>query len=302
MLLKLGRHFSLFVGLLLSSELAFAQFDWSRFRTGLGLPFAAQELVLNPCVPESVMWANFGQNGVRLLQEARSQWPAKLCENVPVALRLFEWQYTSSALLAQTERPVLMQRLIETRKNSLAACDSVACLSNRLPRMIEWAKINLDRTAVYGENDRLPVRAEMLSHPRLSLRGLVLPLQEQLKWCGSSDFESLEFYTVNIKVSGQALVMAQCKTNNPVRPTWLIENASNSRYWIPILLENTLSNLYIMPNSRYTYPTLYSRSNEAEGVRIRIAEYGDDFYRQKLSFLVNSDASGMELAFDVHTD
>lgn len=299
MLLKLGGLFSVGIGLLFSVGSAYAKFDRSLFREGVGLPFAFQEIALNPCVPESVIRGKFGQKGVQLLRDAQKNWPASMCDNTQVALGLFEWLYTSAALQAQTDRPVLISRLIKTRNESLAACETVACLANRLPRMVEWAQTNLDRTAVYRESDRLPVKAELLSHPRLSLRELVLPLPGQLEWCRSSNFESLDFFTVNMKVSGKALVMVQCKTSVPAGPTWIMENAANSRVWVPILFNKALSEQYILPNSRYTYPTLYSQEKTPFGIRVTFSEYGEDLYQEKLGFTINVDASGEALAFDV---
>lgn len=297
--LKLGGLFSVFLGLLFSVGTVYAQFDPSLLRTGVGLPFAFQEIALNPCIPESVIKGRFGQSGVKLLHESQKQWPAKMCENTKVASGLFEWLYISAALQAQTDRPVLISRLIKTRSNGLALCQTVACLGERLPRMMEWAQTNLDRTAIYRESDRIPVKSELLSHPRLSLRELVLPLHGQFEHCRSSTFDSLDFYTVNMKVSGKALVMVQCKTSTPESPTWIIENAANSKVWVPIMFNPSLNNLYILPNSRYTYPTLYGQKNVPEGIRVSFFEYGEDLYQQKLGFTINADASGETLAFDV---
>lgn len=299
MLLKLGGLLSVCIGLLFSVGSAYAQFDRSLLREGVGLPFAFQEIALNPCIPESVIRGRFGQNGVDLLQNTQKQWPANMCENTQVSLGLFEWLYTSSALQAQTDRPVLIGRLIKNRNDSLAVCQTVACLGERLPRMVEWAQTNLDRTTIYRESDRLPVKSELLSHPRLSLRELVLPLPGQFEWCRSSSFESLDFYTVNMKVSGKALVMVQCKTSAPASPTWIIENAANSKVWVPIMFNKALKEQYIMPNSRYTYPTLYGQEKTPLGIRITFSEYGEDLYQEKLGFTINVDASGEALAFDV---
>ncbi len=299
MLLKLGRLFLVIFSLLFSVKSVYAQFDRSLLRTGVGLPFAFQEIALNPCIPESVIKGRFGQSGVELLRETQKKWPAKMCENMQVASGLFEWLYTSSALQAQTDRPVLISRLIKTRNNSLALCQTVACLEERLPRMIEWAQTNLDRTAVYRESDRIPVKSELLSHPRLSLRELVLPLQGQFEWCGSSTFNALDFYTVNMKVSGKAVVLVQCKTGKQESPTWIIENAANSKVWVPVMFHQSLNDLYILPNSRYTYPTLYRHEKLSQGIHITFFEYGEDLYQQKLGFTINVDASGEALAFEV---
>ncbi|MFA5701883.1 MAG: hypothetical protein WC982_00005 [Advenella sp.] len=299
MLLKLGRLFIVVFGLLFSVEAVYAQFDRSLLKVGVGLPSAFQETALNPCIPESVIKSRFGQSGVELLRDTQKQWPANMCENTQVASGLFEWLYISSALQAQTDRPVLISRLIKTRNNGLALCQTVDCLAERLPRMIEWAQTNLDRTAVYRESDRMQVKSELLSHPRLSLRELVLPLQGQYEWCRSSTFDSLDFHTVNMKVSGKALVLVKCKTSEPEGPTWIIENASNSKVWVPIMSSQSLSELYILPNSRYTYPTLYSQKKLPEGIRVTFFEYGEDLYQQKLGFTINVDASGEALAFDI---
>lgn len=299
MLLKVGGLLSVYFSLLFSMGSVYAQFDRTLSRAGVGLPFAFQEIALNPCIPESVIKSRFGQSGVDLLRVAQQQWPANMCENTQVASMLFEWFYISAALQAQTDRPVLISRLIKTRNNGLALCQTVACLTERLPRMIEWAKTNLDRTAVYRESDRMPVKSELLSHPRISLRELVLPLPGQLEWCRSSTFDSLDFYTVNIKVSGKALVMVQCKSSTPQSPAWIIENAANAKVWVPIMFSQSLSDLDIMPNSRYTYPTLYSKKNVPHGIRITFFEYGEDLYQQKLEFTINVDASGEALAFEV---
>lgn len=299
MLLKLGRLFMVFFGLLFSVDAVYAQFDRSLLKVGVGLSSAAQEISLNPCIPESVIKSRFGQSGVELLRENKKKWPASMCENTQVAIGLFEWLYLSSALQAQTDRPVLISRLIKTRNNGLALCQTVACLAERLPRMIEWAQTNLDRTAIYRESDRVPVKSELLSHPRLSLRELVLPLQGQYEWCHSSTFDALDFHTVNIKVSGKALVLVKCKTGKPEGPTWIIENAANSKAWVPIMSSQLLGELYILPNSRYTYPTLYSQKKLSDGIRVTFFEYGEDLYQEKLAFTVNVDASREALAFDV---
>ena len=112
----------------------------------VGVGSAQQEIALNPCLPEADVRNQFGAGAVQQLQQALSQWPANLCKDPLIARNLADWLYNSSALLAKTDRPLVMADIIQGRTRMLLACRDLRCMRDKLPAMVDWAKTNLDRT------------------------------------------------------------------------------------------------------------------------------------------------------------
>ncbi|MGH8813844.1 MAG: hypothetical protein ACREXO_17675, partial [Advenella sp.] len=74
----------------------------------VGVGSAQQEISLNPCLPETEVRNQFGASAVLQLQQVVKQWPANLCKDSIIARNLADWLYNSSALLAKTDRPLVM--------------------------------------------------------------------------------------------------------------------------------------------------------------------------------------------------
>ncbi|HLU01406.1 MAG TPA: hypothetical protein VKZ94_01500 [Advenella sp.] len=266
----------------------------------VGVGSAQQEISLNPCLPVTEVRNQFGAGAALQLQQAVKQWPANLCSDAIVARNLADWLYNSSALLAKTGRPLVMADIIQNRTRTLLACSDLRCLRDKLPAMVDWAKTNLDRTPVYGADDQpISVEGALLSLPRLSLRGLDLPLPGQQKFCGGGGIDDLDFFSTNLKVSGKAYVLVKCKADNGERKSWILEN-DGGKDWRAVV-DLRASSMQIGNLRRNNHPIIFSYLEENRGTRVRILSYQDGSYREMLRFLVVEDRSKLAHAFEIES-
>ncbi len=266
----------------------------------VGVGSAQQEISLNPCLPETEVRNQFGAGAALQLQQAVKQWPANLCKDPTIARNLADWFYNSSALLAKTDRPLVMADIIHNRTRTLLACRDLRCLRDKLPAMVDWAKTNLDRTPVYGIDDQpISVEGALLSLPRLSLRGLDLPLPGQQKFCGGGGIDDLDFFSTNLKVSGKAYVLVKCKADSGERKSWILEN-DGGKDWRAVV-DLRASAMQIGNLRRNNHPIIFSYLEESRGTRVRILSYQDNSYREMLRFLVIEDRSKLAHAFEVES-
>lgn len=265
----------------------------------VGFASLKQELRINPCLSNKVVADLYGSAAIPMAQQERKKWPDSLCQNPLTVQALANWHFSSSALLANTERPVVVAGLITERNRILRACPTVSCISSQLPRMLEWARVNMDRTPIANIDARpVSVMGKPLVHPKISLRGLVLPLENQTKVCTGNEHD-LEFYTSNIVVSGAALTVVRCE-NNGQGSMWLLENSPPSNKWRKILFAAGEENFYILPNNREDYPTLFLKNRVPSGELITVFDYDKhNGYQRKISFVVSQDEFGMFHAFDL---
>lgn len=270
-------------------------------RPFVGVGSAQQEIALNPCLPEADVLKQFGAVAVEQLRQAAARWPANTCRDAAVSHNLADWFYNSSALLAKTDRPLVMADIIQKRTRSLAACRDVACLRDKLPAMVDWAKTNLDRTPVYGTDDQpINVEGALLSLPKLSLRGLHLPLPGQGKFCAGVQIDDLDFFSTNLKVSGKAYVLVKCREDRGDRKNWILEN-DGGKEWRPVV-DLRASSMQIGNLRRNNHPIVVSYLEENRGTRVRILSYQDNSYREMLRFLVIDDHAKLAHAFEVEVN
>lgn len=265
----------------------------------IGFTSLKQELSINPCLSDKVVADLYGPSAIPLAEQERKKWPSNLCLNPLTVQALADWNFNSSALLANTERPVVVATLIEQRNEVLLACRTVTCISQQLPRMLEWAKVNLDRTPITSAETRpLSIIGKPLQHPKISLRGLQLPLEQQHNVCAGEP-EDLEFYTSNLTVSGTALAIARC-VNQGQASIWLLEKDVQTSAWETILFTAGEDGFYILPNNREEHPTLFLKNRVPNGELITVYEFvADAGYQRKISFVVAPDEFGMLHAFDL---
>ncbi len=266
----------------------------------VGVASAEQEIALNPCLPEAEVHKQFGATAVEHLRQAVASWPANMCQDRTVAQNLADWLYNSSALLAKTDRPLVMADIIAKRNSQLQACRDIACLRDSLPTMVDWAKTNLDRTPVYGTDDQpVTVEGALLSLPKLSLRNLNVPLPGQEKFCGGHDIDSLDFFSTNLKVSGKAYVLAKCKADKGDRKTWILEN-DGGKQWRAVV-DLRASSMHISALLRNNHPIITSSLEVPRGTRVRILSYDGYSYKEMLRFLLVEDRSRLAHAFEIKT-
>lgn len=266
----------------------------------VGVASAEQEISLNPCLPEAEVYKQFGAHAVEYLHQAAANWPANMCTDRTVAQNLADWLYNSSALLAKTDRPLVMADIIAKRNDQLQACRDITCLRDSLPTMVDWAKTNLDRTPVYGTDDQpVTVEGALLSLPKLSLRTLNVPLPGQEKFCGARDIDSLDFFSTNLKVSGKAYVLVKCKADKGERKTWVLEN-DGGKQWRAVV-DLRASAMHISALRRNNHPIITSSLEEPRGTRVRILSYDGYSYKEMLRFLLIEDRSRLAHAFEVET-
>lgn len=285
----------------------------------LGFSQAEFELVINPCLDEAVLLERFGRDALVVQERELAKWPKGLCQNLDVARQLMTWNYYSTTLLANTERPAVIASEINKHTKSLEACTNVSCLGRLLPRITEWVYLNIDRLPVYTDSESArrsqePLLGDPVLHPSLALRNLPLPLSDSAQLCQGASISDLSFYTVNFSVEGRPLVLAMCKdARNPKangQHMWLLERlqpngidptvgSSAGAGWREILSESGHGRLYVYRGSRTTYPTLYSRRSTKTGEQVIVYDFQAATKQYHRSAILNLeyDALGRPHAF-----
>lgn len=305
--------FSISLSLLSSAAVAFPNGD-----SLLGFSQAEYELAINPCVDEGVLLDRFGADSLRYRAQELAQWPSQLCENPDVASKLVTWNYHYTSLLANTERPAVFATEINKYLETLKACSNVNCLNRLLPRMTEWVYLNIDRLPVYTDSEaasrsQAVLAGEPVVHPALALRNLPLTLSGLSEVCKGGAMSDLNFFTVNFSVEGRPLVLAMCKEPANEQGVWLLERldlsgnsasafgnaGSDASGWREILVERGDGRLYVLTNSRTTYPTLYSRRSTGAGEEVVVYEFqaAAQRYARNVVLNVEYDALGRSHAF-----
>lgn len=286
----------------------------------LGFSQAEYELAINPCVDEGVLLDRFGTGALSSREQELSKWPGHLCNSPDVASKLMTWNYHYTSLLANTERPAVFAAEINKYLKTLRACSDVDCLNRLLPRMTEWVYLNIDRLPVYTDSEaasgsQAALAGEPVVHPALALRNLPLTLSGLSGVCKGGTMSDLNFFTVNFSVEGRPLVLAMCKEPTAAsneQGVWLLErldlsspaaafsdDGSGVSGWREILVESVDSRLYVLTNSRTTYPTLYSRRSTGSGEEVVIYEFqaATQQYDRSVALNVEYDALGRAHAF-----
>lgn len=292
----------------------------------LGFSEVEYEVAINPCVDEAVLLERFGATALQIQARELSKWPKGLCQNLETSRQLYTWNYYYTTLLANTERPAVLADEISKHLKSLKACTNVACLNRLLPRMIEWVYLNIDRLPVYTDSESarrsyVALAGEPVVHPTLALRNLPSTLSGLSEVCKGESTSDLDFFTVNFSIENHPLVLAMCK--NPAtasskrRSIWLLERtelvtnpattlsveSSNTSIgaWREILVERGDSRLYVLTNSRTTYPTLYSRRSTDSGEVVVTYDFEASRHQYLRSVVLNVeyDALGRAHAFIV---
>ncbi len=286
----------------------------------LGFSQAEYEVAINPCVDGGLLYERFGVDAISAQEQELRKWPTGLCQNLDVARQLLTWNYYYTTLLANTERPTVFANEITKHIKSLESCTNLTCLNRLLPRMTEWAQLNLDRLPVYTDSESARRSQEVLAgapvvHPTLALRNLPTALSNMQEVCDGKEIGELSFYTVNFSVEGRPLVLATCKeiTNSSAESQgiWLLErleptngssaplNGSSASGWREVLAEKGDGRLYIFTNSRTVYPTLYSRRSVGSGEQLVVYDYRIPLQRYTRNVVLNIeyDALGRPHAF-----
>ncbi len=284
----------------------------------LGFSQAKHELAINPCVDDGVLLDRFGANSLSYREHELAKWPNQLCENPDVASKLATWNYYYTSLLANTERPAVFATEINKYLETLRACTNVDCLNRLLPRMTEWVYLNIDRLPVYSDSEaasriQAVLAGEPVVHPALALRNLPVTLSGLSEVCKGDAMNGLNYFTVNFAIEGRPLVLAMCKEPINEQGVWLLERlelsgnsvvaldgaGSGASGWREILAERGNGRLYVLINSRTTYPTLYSRRSIGAGEEIVVYEYhiAAQQYECNVVLNVEYDALGRSHAF-----
>lgn len=280
----------------------------------LGFSRAEYEVLINPCINPSVLQARFGAAADQAQEQELRKWPQGLCQDLEVSHQLVRWKYYYTTLLANTERPTVIAQELVKHKRQLLDCTTTACLSDHLPRMISWVRLNIDRLpvneAVLGDKPGVTaLRGDRVVHPNLALRNLPLPLSGQAQACGSTSIDALAFWTVPFQVSERPLVFVTCAQEGDASRRWLLEQtavsannaveANHSKGWREILSIQGARRFYVMPYQRTTYPTLLSRLSEGQGELISIYDYHypSSRYDMSVEFALEFDRLGRAHAF-----
>lgn len=280
----------------------------------LGFSQVEYELAINPCIDETVLLKRFGADALRVKERELREWPHELCQHMDVSSKLLTWNYYYTNLLANTERPGVFAAEINKHLSTLKNCTDVACLNRQLPRMTEWVYFNIDRLPVYTDSEsarrsKATVAGEPVLHPGLALRNLPLTLSGQSEVCRGGTTNDLDFFTVNFAIEGRPLVLAVCKeltdASSNEQGVWLLERLESSGEglglsgWREILVEREDSRLYVLTNSRTSYPTLYSRRLTGSGEEVVIYEFREakQHYERSVALDIEYDALGRAHAF-----
>lgn len=285
----------------------------------LGFSQAEYEVAINPCLDESLLVERFGREAIAIQEKELAKWPKGLCQNLDVAHQLLTWNYYSTILLANTERPTVIANEINKRIKSIEACTNLSCLNRLLPRINEWIYLGINRLPVYTDSEsarrsQAPLAGDPVLHPGLALRNLPLPLSGSSEVCDATSISDLSFYTVNFSVEGRPLVLAMCKEavngKSNGQNIWLLERlepnglsstpgGSAGSGWREILVEKGNTRLYVFTDSRTAYPTLFSRRSTGSGEQLVVYDFQvtSQQYTRSTVLTLEFDALGRAHAF-----
>lgn len=266
----------------------------------LGFSSLEYELAINPCLSDVLVHFHYGEQGVAQAKENLKQYPEGLCQHQKILSMYSNWNYNASALLANTERPFILGREIAINHSQLKQCKTLACLEQRLPRMLNWSKLTLSRTPIASRDVApLSMGAAPINHPQLALRGLKLPLSKQKQTCGSDSLSALTFAASSLIVADRALAVVTCQSKDK-QGIWLLERNEQVGKWTEILALPGIEHISVLPYNRELYPHIFYKEKKGFDATITILRYSEETgYKKRLQFDVSDDAYGLSHAFHV---
>lgn len=266
----------------------------------LGFHKLEYELAINPCLEDKVVREHYTEADLQNARAQMTKYPPGLCENKQILSMLANWNYNSSALLANSERPFILGREIAIEHAQIKKCKTLDCLQKRLPNMLEWSKTMLSRTPISSRDvDSLFMKSTPIEHPRLALRGLKLPLSNQKEVCGGNDISALKFASSSLIVADRALAIVTCQEENKLG-TWLLEKREDIAQWKEILVLPGIANVAILPNNRELYPHIFYKQRNGKDETMTIMRYSEAWgYQKRVQFDLSFDEYGLAHAFNV---
>ena len=211
-------------------------------------PYLSTTLLINPCLDISLSGFNDkDDNIIRMVNEAKSKYPANTCNNPALANKLFKARFLQYSTITLVDDPWNLDVEIVEQNKLISQCKDTACLDKVLDSIISelyplYISIPIDRPPTSGQLCNSKVDLASDKKMDLVIKKLVASLSTDDN-CGSKDFsdygdnpideDKSKPYTNVLfdicKANVGDLFIAECK---------VFGNQANTQTWIYLLKPN----------------------------------------------------------------
>ena len=257
-------------------------------------PYLSTTLLINPCLDISLSGFNDkDDNIIRMVNEAKSKYPANTCNNSALANKLFKARFLQYSTITLVDDPWNLDIKIVEQNKLISQCKDTACLDKALDTIISqlyplYISIPIHRSPTSGQlcSDKIDLASDKKMD--LVIKKLVASLSTDDN-CDSEDLSAYGSYSYDedkskpytnvlfdlCKANVGDLFIAECKVfgNQANTPTWiyllkpdiepkLLFNSYEGPYY---LLDSTCNGMPdLMTSGRYSmgeHHTVYYRYN-----------------------------------------
>ena len=257
-------------------------------------PYLSTTLLINPCLDISLSGFNDkDDNIIRMVNEAKSKYPANTCNNSALANKLFKARFLQYSTITLVDDPWNLDIKIVEQNKLISQCKDTACLDKALDTIISqlyplYISIPIHRSPTSGQlcSDKIDLASDKKMD--LVIKKLVASLSTDDN-CDSEDLSAYGSYSYDedkskpytnvlfdiCKANVGDLFIAECKVfgNQANTQTWiyllkpniepkLLFNSYNGPYY---LLDSTCNGMPdLMTSGRYSmgeHHTVYYRYN-----------------------------------------
>ena len=208
-------------------------------------PYLSTTLLINPCLDISLSGFNDkDDNIIRMVDEAKSKYPANTCNNSALANKLFKARFLQYSTITLVDDPWNLDIKIVEQNKLISQCKDTACLDKALDTIISQLyplyisiPINLSPTSGQLCSDKIDLASDKKMD--LVIKKLVASLSTDDN-CGSKDFSDYEDNPIDEDKSKPYtnVLFDICKSNVGdlfIADCKMFGNQVNTQAWIYLL-------------------------------------------------------------------
>ena len=208
-------------------------------------PYLSTTLLINPCLDISLSGFNDkDDNIIRMVNEAKSKYPANTCNNSALANKLFKARFLQYSTITLVDDPWNLDGKIVEQNKLISQCKDTACLDKALDAIISqlyplYISIPIDRPPTSGQlcNGKVDLASDKKMD--LVIKKLVASLSTDDN-CGSKDFSDYEDNPIDEDKSKPYtnVLFDICKSNVGdlfIADCKMFGNQVNTQAWIYLL-------------------------------------------------------------------
>ena len=208
-------------------------------------PYLSTTLLINPCLDISLSGFNDkDDNIIRMVNEAKSKYPANTCNNSALANKLFKARFLQYSTITLVDDPWNLDIKIVEQNKLISQCKDTACLDKALDTIISqlyplYISIPIHRSPTSGQlcSDKIDLASDKKMD--LVIKKLVASLSTDDN-CGSKDFSDYEDNPIDEDKSKPYtnVLFDICKSNVGdlfIADCKMFGNQVNTQAWIYLL-------------------------------------------------------------------